>query len=336
MLEQMCGFDTLDRVVMLTTMWDQIDPGTIQYENACQREQELVDDSRFWGQMCRRGSRVMQFDGSKRSASQVIDTLSSRYVEKGPAVFKVQHEVVDEGIDIRASSAASELTQDLARIREQSQKEIGQLWDQYKQAEREKDYERASRIAQERYALKEELKDVIAANNQLQTSFDDICAHKEARFADILRQNSQEYESLSQELRQQESRLQSLEEERQESMAVYESEREGMLSRPKVPSLPPVYDESFENSFRQDQENIQQTIHIQKSLKSKKRKKMFIQNIVPMLQILGGVGCVVGGAISLIAPLTAAGATLVAAGASGLNFSTRKKAKKDPQEFSSD
>ncbi|KAK2754952.1 hypothetical protein CKAH01_05966, partial [Colletotrichum kahawae] len=337
MLEQMCGLEALDRVVLVTTMWNQIDPGTPQHENACQRQQELVDDSRFWGNMCRRGGRAMQFDGSKRTASQVVDTLLNSYAEKGPAVFKIQHEVVDEGLDIRASSAASELTRDLARIREQFQKEIGQLWDQYRQAEREKDYDRASIIAQERYALEEGLKDGIAANDQLQTSFDDICAQKETRFADVLRQNSQEYESLSQELRRAEHRLQSLEEERQESMAIYESEREWMLSRPKAPSLPPGYDESFENSFRQDQENIQQrTTYIHKSLKSKKRRRVMIQNIIPMLQILRGVGCVVGGAVSLIPPLTAAGATLVVTGTSGLNFSTRKKEKKDPQECNSD
>lgn len=333
MLQQMCGFEAVDRVVLLTTMWDQVDPGTIQHDIACQRQQELIWDSRFWGEMCRRGSRVMQFDGSKRSASQAVDALSNRHIRNGPTMFQIQREVVDEGKDIRVSSAARELVGELIRIREQSQNEIGQLLEQHKQAEKERDHEKASKISQETYALEKGLKDVTAANHQLQTCFKDICTQKEARFTDIFRHISQEYETLTKELRSQKSRLQSLEEEQQESIAIYESEREGTLSRPHVPSLPPAYDESFESSYRQDQDKIQEeTTEIKRSLKVKKAKRMMIQNIIPMLQILGGAGCVAGGVVSMMPPLTAAGATLIATGASRLDFSMRRKQSRHSEE----
>ncbi|KAI0549167.1 P-loop containing nucleoside triphosphate hydrolase protein [Xylaria curta] len=331
MLEQMCGFHAVHRIVLVTTMWNTIQPGSLQHSNARERQMELITDEKFWGYMCRQGSQALQFDGGKESALQAIDALVHRHIQDGPITFQIQREIVDEGKDVWACSAARQIAQELIRVNEDCGRTIDQLSIQLTQAERQSDRDRTLRIAEERRAFERRLQDVQKANEQLQTSFQIICGGKEARFAHMLNETNNEYSLLTQELRRDATKYTRLEQEEEESKTIYESylsEREETHSQTQN-----SYNKSFEKSCAEDQQRIQEDkIKIEKSMKAKKRKKIVIQNIVPMLQILGGIAAVTSGAIVMIPPVAALGASLLVAGTSGLSFSTKKKEKTTPSE----
>ncbi|KAJ8132651.1 hypothetical protein O1611_g969 [Lasiodiplodia mahajangana] len=328
MLEQMCGLGALDRLVLLTTMWDQIDLGTPRHIDASRRQQELLDDAHFWGTMCRYGSQAMQFDEGRQSALQVIDAITDKFIQHGPVAFQIQREIVDKGKDLWMTSAARELDRELVRIKRDCDKNLGQVIDLFKQAEKKRSHESALRLTKEKDGLEQSLMDITEAHKQLQTSFETIRTEKEARFAHTLEEISREHQSLAHDIRDEFSRLQRLEEEKQESTAIYRSYYQSERHESTISSRVSYIDESFEKSYHEDQQQILQSkSKLEKSVKSKKRRKVLIQNIVPMLQILGGVGCVAGGAATMIIPVAAVGATLITAGMSGLNFSTKKKDK---------
>ncbi|ETS75751.1 hypothetical protein PFICI_12695 [Pestalotiopsis fici W106-1] len=328
MLEQMCGPHALDRVVLLTTMWDQIEPGHAQQTLALQRHRELTKDKQFWGNMVCHGSRVMQFDGGKPSAQRVIEALATKYAQDGPVVLQIQREIVVEKKDTWNTSASREVARDLVRIKGDAKRELANL----EKVERQPRSGAASLIAEEKAALEQKVQNVAEAERRLLTRFEDISYQKEARFAQLMDERNREYQSLLQQLQHAELKIERLEQERQESTAIYESYQSEQYETQSYYSRS-SYDESFRSSYEQDQQLIRKSqTELDKGVKAKKRKKLLIQNIVPMLQILGGIGCVAGGAATMAIPIAAVGATMITSGASGLRFSTKDKEKPTPVE----
>ena len=65
MLHNLCGVETLKNVVLVTTMWDQVDE-----EEGDNRENELT--ARYWKTMIELGCRTSRFDNNTESALDIV------------------------------------------------------------------------------------------------------------------------------------------------------------------------------------------------------------------------------------------------------------------------
>ena len=109
MFRSLCGSNNLSHVILATTMWDKV---TLQEGVA--REEELLSENKFWGQMKAAGSIVKRYDGTAGEAMAMVNEL----VQKSPILLKIQEEVAVQNkklIDTKAGQEIHETLVDLSR-----------------------------------------------------------------------------------------------------------------------------------------------------------------------------------------------------------------------------
>jgi hypothetical protein len=99
MFERLCGVNALRNVMLVTTMWSEIDDMT-----ALSYEKEL--QTTYWNAMVSAGSRISRFDYSHESAWAIVDHLNGT-----PLPVQLQVELVDEGKPLAHTSAGTTLFQ---------------------------------------------------------------------------------------------------------------------------------------------------------------------------------------------------------------------------------
>ena len=99
MFERLCGVNGLRNVILVTTMWSEIDEMT-----ALSHEEELR--TKYWYSMVNAGSRIARFDYNHESAWAIVGHLNGT-----PLPLQLQVELVDEGKPLAYTSAGSALHQ---------------------------------------------------------------------------------------------------------------------------------------------------------------------------------------------------------------------------------
>ncbi|KAF7974365.1 hypothetical protein HWV62_12326 [Athelia sp. TMB] len=97
MFRRLCGNDALPNVVLVSTMWDQVDRITGQ-----KREQELRDT--FWRSMVDNGARTARFYHTPASAWEILGPYTGHF---RPVKLQIQMEMVDKGIPLSQTAAGS-------------------------------------------------------------------------------------------------------------------------------------------------------------------------------------------------------------------------------------
>ncbi|KAF3921632.1 hypothetical protein AA313_de0208306 [Arthrobotrys entomopaga] len=82
---KLCGDGALENVVLGTTFWDLVDDMQARI-----RESELAETPEFWGDMLKRGSRMVKISWTDRDLG--LEILSG-FVQKTPVTLRVQEEV---------------------------------------------------------------------------------------------------------------------------------------------------------------------------------------------------------------------------------------------------
>ncbi|EKM78809.1 hypothetical protein AGABI1DRAFT_129087 [Agaricus bisporus var. burnettii JB137-S8] len=101
LFERICGPSWFNRVVLVTTMWDELDDQDV----GTARERELKDT--FWKPMIDRGSTTQRHDGAKDSAWGIIHhVLHDRKQQQRP---QLQKETVDKNKSLPKTDAGYEL-----------------------------------------------------------------------------------------------------------------------------------------------------------------------------------------------------------------------------------
>jgi len=104
MFERLCGVNALRNVMLVTTMWNEIDDAT-----ALSHEEELR--TKYWRPMVSAGSRISRFDYNHQSAWEIVDQLNGT-----PLPVQLQVELVDEGKPLAYTSAGTALFQWLENL----------------------------------------------------------------------------------------------------------------------------------------------------------------------------------------------------------------------------
>ena len=97
MFENLCGKDALKNVILVTTMWDEVEE-----EEGRNREKELSNN--HWNSMLELGCRTARFYNNTESAWDIV----SRFQDARCTVL-LQREMVDLGLELAETSAGRTL-----------------------------------------------------------------------------------------------------------------------------------------------------------------------------------------------------------------------------------
>lgn len=87
MFRVLCGDDALKNVVIVSTMWSEVNEVT-----GTQREKELLNCPGFWGDMIDKGAYLARYERTQKSVDVILDLL----VEKPSVCMRLQRELVDQ------------------------------------------------------------------------------------------------------------------------------------------------------------------------------------------------------------------------------------------------
>ena len=132
MLRCLCGKRAAERVVLVTTMWDQVNEQIGE-----RRERELI--SRFWAGMIKHGAKTARFDNRHGQAAGQITEELLRWHHLHQAVL-LQHEEVELGRHLRETLAAQALYSDLQNRSTAQRQRLESLWKLLKKTQDRKMY----------------------------------------------------------------------------------------------------------------------------------------------------------------------------------------------------
>ncbi|CAD6580746.1 MAG: hypothetical protein ASARMPRED_000311 [Alectoria sarmentosa] len=133
MFKKMCGEESLECVVLATTMWDSV---TQRVGNA--REEELVSEPLFWGSMKLLGSMVERLSGDKGTEARhnsAMNIVQKIVLKKKKIVLDIQREMVDDHKPLAETSAGQELDRGLREAKLKHQKELKSIQDSMEKAD---------------------------------------------------------------------------------------------------------------------------------------------------------------------------------------------------------
>jgi DNA repair exonuclease SbcCD ATPase subunit len=121
LFKKLIGEDCFRRVVLATTMWENVNP-----LDGIRRENELKNTEDFWGFMHKKGSQVMRHEKNNRgSAMKVLDHFLTR--EKEEVVLAIQDEMVNLGLNLDETEAGRQITEEITLLQDKHRKELKHL-----------------------------------------------------------------------------------------------------------------------------------------------------------------------------------------------------------------
>jgi len=175
MFRNLCGDSTLQNVIIVTSMWDQVDPyvGKI-------REQELTEKDIFFKPVLDKGATLVRHDGTTESGQAILRTLLGRQ----PRVLQIQSEL-ESGLDISETTAGKELNRDMMEQVARHQEEIRALVVEMDEANRMRDLETRRELAEERTRLQAEMIRIQMDSRNLAAGYKEAMTRLECRMKEM-------------------------------------------------------------------------------------------------------------------------------------------------------
>ena len=130
MFRGLCGEKMLKNVILMTNMWGEVAP-----QKGADQEQQLRD--KYFKAAIEKGAQLCRHSNTPESAQ----AIPRRILKNEPLVLKIQHELIDQGKDIRRTGAGAELNREIREVVEKYQREIRDLEERVRQAIEERDEE---------------------------------------------------------------------------------------------------------------------------------------------------------------------------------------------------
>jgi hypothetical protein len=106
MFKDLCGMDTMPKVIIATTMWSEVKEGVGE-----RRETQMSE--RFWAPMLSRGCRLERFHDTHKSAWEIVDAPDLFQTSK-PALLP--DEIVDRSLRLQQTTAGITLNNELKTL----------------------------------------------------------------------------------------------------------------------------------------------------------------------------------------------------------------------------
>lgn len=119
MFQKLCGDDALKNVILVTTMWSQVD-----VDVGRKREDELHQSSEFWKPLIELGARTRWYDGTYNSTKDIVSLLA----KAEPVALKIQRKLdnlLDELRTLGHTSAGKEVWKQVEELKKTILLELG-------------------------------------------------------------------------------------------------------------------------------------------------------------------------------------------------------------------
>ncbi|KAH0202371.1 hypothetical protein KCU99_g4611, partial [Aureobasidium melanogenum] len=177
MFRKLCGDESLQTVVLGTTMWSHAD------DHAEERLQELQNTAAFWGDMMAKGSRVFRHDDSRASAMKVISYILD---QRKTTVLQIQRQMVDEGKSLIETSAGKELEKVLLQERERFEKRLKAAREEMEEAIQEGNRKAANEAAEQQEQLQKKIVEAMQETQELKISMEKLLKQKDAEYKEAM------------------------------------------------------------------------------------------------------------------------------------------------------
>lgn len=144
MFRELCGPDALRNVVIVTNMWEMVKPGVGEA-----REAQLRSNDQLFKPVLDKGAQMIRHDNTLESARSIVGRLVFNY----PLPMQLQREIVDEGKDIRLTSAGLELDRRLAEMEKMFEEKLAAILKANEEAMATKDKQTQEELAEARREL---------------------------------------------------------------------------------------------------------------------------------------------------------------------------------------
>lgn len=119
LFSSMCGNASMPNTILVTTMWSTVKP-----EIAQRREDELM--KAFWQDMIAAGCTVQRFEGTKKSAWQIVGNAPTH----SPATVQISKEMVDVDLRLNETQVGVELNKELQKLIRDRKEAMRQIQEQ--------------------------------------------------------------------------------------------------------------------------------------------------------------------------------------------------------------
>ena len=174
---KLCGKESMDSVVLVTTMWDIMSP----HELGVERMKELVDTPDFWGNMTKEGSEVREHQNTVESAAAIIDYLVTR---NKTTVLGLQREMVDLHRSLEKTEAGKELDSDMLQQRKAFEKRSKDTMHDLEEALAAKDPVSIEAIREEQTIMKAKISEIQMQRDILRVGVENLIVEREKLMAE--------------------------------------------------------------------------------------------------------------------------------------------------------
>lgn len=190
MFKKLCGPEALKHVVLVTTMWEQVDEKV-----GLSRERELEETEDFWGYMLGKGSRIERHMNTPESARRIVEIFMSKGRPSSPVLLAIQDEMVNNNKDLDETEAGRGLDDVLAREREKFRRELEQTRQEMQEAIDLRDKESQEELSKQQTESEKRMKQLQVQQMELKTTMEKLHREKyEALEADMTKHRKQQEE----------------------------------------------------------------------------------------------------------------------------------------------
>jgi len=179
MLKKLCGEDSYQHVVIVTTMWDNLD-------NEAQgnvRTKQLFTNKEFFGDMVGIGAKPWRFEKTKEDARTLIGQLLNHDEN---VVLDIQQQLV-HGQRLEETTVGAFIYQDLLDRRKKYLEELRELEQALKEARESRDTDMLSVISEDDRNQRRQLANLENDRRTLQASVSELAVRQHPEFAALLK-----------------------------------------------------------------------------------------------------------------------------------------------------
>ncbi len=338
-LAKLCGEGAYRQIILTTSMWDTVRvPGNnAEFLSAIDRENQLKQAETAWRGLCSRGSPSMRWIRSKEgwSSIAILDALMDLYLQYGQLELRIQVELVDEGKHLDDTEARMAVDEELSKAQTELREEMEALKARYREAMAKRNSDVTEEISLQLDASMKRAERLESSHREIKVGMARLAHEMHGNYQTMLTSLLEEQAKAKEVITGYQTHYHRLmDQERINVEVIEQSQRQYDLERryrseSEVASLDGEKQE-LEDQFQEEQQlSEKERAELDKKVRRAKRKKLMKANIIPILQILAGLGATVGGGVIMNPAIMAPGIGAMVSGISQLKFSTRNLKKSD-------
>jgi hypothetical protein len=346
-IQDLVGEEAFPRLVLASTMWQHPEDDPDAYEIAVRREAELQFTGDFWGAMCRGGSKVMRWDGSRDSAMAMVDCLSSLQSRSGSVTLQIQREMVELNMDLSDTKAGQTVNASISELATKSRRELGRVDTklQEEMAIRQENHDLELEAMKEDYERK--ISEARKVQDKLKVDFENLSKQKLKECEDMLQTVAQDMEEMRSRRERKELENAQVDQEKAENDEFRQTELEYNKARLKdledrIENLKACGETKELNSAMEEHERLKgvckQFLKQHEDREMDKRRRQLevaslqgeetrlgkMQLALQAFGVLAGIGLTVAGAVTGIFPLVGGGISLASNSVSSIKRRGRR------------